>query len=338
MKTLDRQKELEIKLEELLMKRASLKGLSNKSKYAEVEIEIKEVNHNLRLVTKHLCRCLLENPNINVNLKKSNKERNFLEGLLSDTIIDVQNGSFTTINRQIDAENKERNRVQELMRHEEEIRDEVDKLQDTLSREKLNHQKNMAEKNKTLKLLKEELRQVTRETVNNYTYARKTARAKINTILFEYQTEETMHDRRLNDLKNDKDKEALVHEEVITYLSRKQKDYEELLKEWNKKYINDMAEMDKTIKMLANSRDKDLEELNHLQDRYDSDLAEKTAQEEEKRQYEEIENLKLSEFERDTEAVLKIQKCWREYKAFKEMKAKLLPKKKKRRRRKKSKK
>lgn len=334
LKTIDRQRELEEKCEELLGKRAQLKGLANKSKYAEVQVEIKEVNHSLRLITKHLCQSLLENPNVKGNLKKVNRERTFLENLLSDTIVDVQNGQFTSLIKQIEAENKERNRVEELEKQEKETREAVQKLEENLRKEESSHQREMKEKNEIINQLKEELREVTRKTVDQYIYARKETKAKINTMLYEYQTEETLEDKRLIELKNEKEKEILVHEETIKFLTNKQKQYEDLVNEWNVKYTADLAEMDKTIKVLNISRDEDLSKLKLLQGRFDKDTADRVAKEEDIRKHNQFEIMKAAEFEEQNQSAIKIQKCYREYKAFKEMKAKLLPKKKKRRRKK----
>jgi len=71
---------LEHRYEELIAQRGILKGLANKSKYKQNQIEIQDVSRALRESTKNLCRNLKDNPNISGNLMKIQKEREGLEG------------------------------------------------------------------------------------------------------------------------------------------------------------------------------------------------------------------------------------------------------------------
>ena len=61
---IEEQKRLEQKYEELIAQRGVLKGLSNKSKYKQNQVEIQDVSRALRESTKNLCRNLKDNPNI----------------------------------------------------------------------------------------------------------------------------------------------------------------------------------------------------------------------------------------------------------------------------------
>ena len=59
--------------EELIAQRGILKGLANKSKYKQNQVEIQDVSRALRESTKNLCRNLKDNPNISGNLMKIQK-------------------------------------------------------------------------------------------------------------------------------------------------------------------------------------------------------------------------------------------------------------------------
>jgi ribosomal protein L30/L7E len=69
------QRQLEEKYAELVKTRSSLTGISNKQKFEEIKSQIKEVANSLRENTKNLCRVLKDNPNVQDNLIKIEKDR-----------------------------------------------------------------------------------------------------------------------------------------------------------------------------------------------------------------------------------------------------------------------
>ena len=91
------QRSLETRYEELILQRTSLKQLSNKAKYKENQESIKEVARALRESTVELCRNLKGNPNIAENLSKIQTERSNLQNLLSKTLRELRENSFSTL-------------------------------------------------------------------------------------------------------------------------------------------------------------------------------------------------------------------------------------------------
>jgi hypothetical protein len=71
----DEHKRLEVKYEELITERMSLKGLANKLQYKVVQAQISDVSRLVRESTKQLCRNLKDNPNISGNLMKIQRDR-----------------------------------------------------------------------------------------------------------------------------------------------------------------------------------------------------------------------------------------------------------------------
>ncbi|CAE7796047.1 DRC9, partial [Symbiodinium microadriaticum] len=69
-RTMNEQKYLERRYEELIEHRSSMKGMVNKTKYKEVQEEIQDVSRALRESTNNLVRNLKENPNVSGNLIK----------------------------------------------------------------------------------------------------------------------------------------------------------------------------------------------------------------------------------------------------------------------------
>lgn len=110
------QRSLEQRYEELITKRASLKGLSNKAKYRESQEEIRGVARALRESTKELCRNLKGNPNIAENLSKIQEERSSLQNLLSKTLRELREHAHTTLTSTVEEEKARIEMIQEARR------------------------------------------------------------------------------------------------------------------------------------------------------------------------------------------------------------------------------
>jgi hypothetical protein len=114
---IDEQRRLEQRYEELIAQRGVLKGLANKSKYKQNQIEIQDVSRALRESTKNLCRNLKDNPNISGNLMKIQKEREGLQDMLQRTVRELESGyTFETLVTQVDSDMREKERLDELVR------------------------------------------------------------------------------------------------------------------------------------------------------------------------------------------------------------------------------
>lgn len=183
MNVLEEQKRLEKECENLLSRRAQLKGLANKSKYIETDKQIKDVSKQLREITNTLSRNLKENPNLNSTIKKMMKERSLVEDIINNTIEDLRDGRFDTLTKQIDIDNKERNRLGELQRQEKELRDAVRQLEENIKKEEQAHIHAMRENNEKILQLKKEIQEKSEATSEEIEYRRKEARAKLDTEL-----------------------------------------------------------------------------------------------------------------------------------------------------------
>ena len=90
------QRKLEQQYAELVKIRSSLTGISNKAKFEEVKKQIKEVANLLRENTKQLCRVLKENPNVQDNLVKIEKDRQQLVHTLQDLKTNLNSLNYHT--------------------------------------------------------------------------------------------------------------------------------------------------------------------------------------------------------------------------------------------------
>eukprot|EP01031_Cornospumella_fuschlensis_P031844 gene31844-38505_t len=120
-RTLMEQKELERHYQELVERRAAMKGMVNKLKYKEIQDEIQDVSRALRESTNNLVRSLKENPNISGNLIKVQRDRNELNDVIKRCIQEIRDrGQYTTITNKVDEENHHKARFVQLKHREKE--------------------------------------------------------------------------------------------------------------------------------------------------------------------------------------------------------------------------
>ena len=134
------QRGLEIRYEQLISQRTSLKALSNKSKFNENQEQVKEVARALRESTKELCRNLKGNPNIAENLSKIQSERSSLQNLLSKTLRELRESSFSTLTTTVEEEKARNDMIRDVIAKEKEVSAAVKKLQADLASEKQQHE------------------------------------------------------------------------------------------------------------------------------------------------------------------------------------------------------
>ena len=167
---IEEQKRLEQKYEELIAQRGVLKGLSNKSKYKQNQVEIQDVSRALRESTKNLCRNLKDNPNISGNLVKIQQERESLQDLLTRTIQNLEDGTFQTLVSQVESDRNEQAKLEDLVRREKETTAAVKRLKEELIREQEEHKTELAARKNKIAELKEELQDIKSRTRHQGSY------------------------------------------------------------------------------------------------------------------------------------------------------------------------
>jgi hypothetical protein len=135
-RTMDEQKSLEARYEELIEERAAMKGMHNKNKYKEVQEEIEDISRALKDSTNNLVRSLKENPNVSGNLIKVQRDRTELRDLLVRVNQELRDrGTYTAITYRVDEENASQVRFNQLKTREKSLRDTVSNLQEQLTEE-----------------------------------------------------------------------------------------------------------------------------------------------------------------------------------------------------------
>eukprot|EP01035_Chromulina_nebulosa_P019762 gene19762-25695_t len=264
-KTMDEQRRLERKYEELIEQRASMKGMLNKSKYKEIQEEIQDISRALRESTNNLVRSLKDNPNVSGNLIKVQRDRTEVYDLLLRCIQEVrEKGTYKTIADRVDEENSAKIRFQELKKREKDLRQTVATLQERLSQTQKSFQFTSTEQRQAIMTLKDELQVLKSSTTTDSSFKRKESSAKVSAIWRSYQHKEKELLKQLKELQSKLSVEQLVNNETKEFLTNKHNQLVEEIIKWDNKYEKEVNDIDNDIKKLANSRMLLLEKLNEL--------------------------------------------------------------------------
>ena len=311
---IDEQRRLEQRYEELIAQRGVLKGLANKSKYKQNQIEIQDVSRALRESTKNLCRNLKDNPNISGNLLKIQKEREALQDMLQRTLRELESGNtFATLVQQVDADMREKERLDELVRREKEAKSAVRRLTAELDNERRTYDQELKKRKAKISVLKEELIEIKSKTSGETSHLRKNAQAKTAATKRTYVQKERALADKAAALKERIAGEDSVHKDMMDFLERKHKELAALSNHWEEKYAEDIENKEKELAKMQADRERDQETLAALQERWDQLEAEKAAKEAEERRLIELERLQREEEARRHAASIKIQRAGRAY-------------------------
>ena len=307
------QRGLELRYEELIAQRSSLKALSNKAKYKENQELIKEVARALRESTKELCRNLKGNPNIAENLSKIQTERSNLQNLLSKTLRELRENSFSTLTTTVEEEKARNDMILEVIAKEKEVSAAVKKLQEDLSSERHQHEAEVEERNEIISKLKEELQEVRTKSAIETKYLQKESRARLQSLNRIYYQSTSELDEQIWKVRKQLEIEVLANRESEEFLKRKVVSLQKDAGDWMQRYETDFEELEKEHEALNAQRTEDLVKLNDYTERYTKEMEEKARREEEARIRAEMEALRKQEEERNTWAATVVQKLWRGY-------------------------
>ncbi|CEG48500.1 IQ motif, EF-hand binding site [Plasmopara halstedii] len=323
------QRQLESKYEKLIAQRASLKGLANKSKFKKNQSKIEEVSRLLRESTKSLCRNLKENPNFAGNLFKIQQEREGLLELLSHTLTEIKNrGTFESLVTFVADGKSTEEKAHEIFKKEREAVDEVKKLGVELAREKLEHQKAVADYKTAIFGLKEQILASKSKAQFDIRYARNEAKAKrSSTARMYHQLIEEQQDR-IKDLQGKCDTEVKVHDESVLFLKKRHEQLQTELAEWNVKYQQDLQTKQTQLQELNDRRAANSQRLESYQKRWQQEMLANKLKQEERQRLLELEALKTKEIKAQSLAAKIIQSVFRAHMAKKEGKRKAIKSKK----------
>lgn len=308
------QRQLEARYEQLIAERGALKGLANKSKYKEVQSEIQDVSRALRESTKNLCRNLKDNPNIQGNLMKIQRERTDLIEILNMSIRELQeSGTCETLVRKVYESKAQQDRENDIIERERAMSAAVKQLDEDLSNEKKQHQESIAAHKGQIAVLKEQLQKIKSTTAVDAKYTRKHETGRTNAIVRSYTQAQRAQENKIKELERNLEMEKVVHEETMEFLKRKFGTLTTDIEYWGKKHETDFGALQAEYEELKAKQMMNRERLDYLQGRK-AEMDEKERQERELEKTRiEMEAAAAAEERVRSEACSKIQRIARAY-------------------------
>ena len=321
-RTLKEQRGLETRYEELISFRASLKGLVNKTKYKELQVEIQDVSRALRESTKNLCRNLKDNPNIAGNLLKIQRESADLMDILSKTIRELrEKGTFNTVINRVEQDKAQKARLAKIIQEEKETTSAVQQIEFDIRTEGSKHDKEVKQQKEKIAKLKEELLAIKYKTTVDTKYLRREATSKSASIYRTYQQEERELENEIKELTNRHEMEVLVHEKTKDFLKKKHNMLQNEKENWEKKIESDYSKLDEEFQNLKSKRDSNFEKLEKLRKRRQKELQSELEDKAERLRIEEVERAKAEFAGRQNDACIVIQKQFRLFLKWKQEEA-----------------
>jgi len=258
-RTMNEQRSLEARYEELIEKRSVMKGMHNKNKYKEVQEEIQDISRALRESTNNLVRSLKENPNVSGNLIKVQRDRTELRDLFVRVNQELRDrGTYHAIAHRVDEENSSKIRFNQLKTREKALRDTVERLQAQLQDEQKAFTKTTAEQKLAISQLKDELQSIKGSASTNTKFKRKESLASVASIWREYKLKERVCEDKLSEAEDRLQTETVVNKQTKEFLERKIRHLHNDVSEWSEKYERDIAHIDAEIAQKTEMREQQL--------------------------------------------------------------------------------
>merc|ERR1719453_1239126 len=187
-----------------------------------------------------LCRNLKGNPNIAENLSKIQNERSSLQNLLSKTLRELRESSFSTLTTTVEEEKARNDMIREVIAKEKEVSAAVKKLQADLANEKQQHEQEVEDRNEIIAKLKEELVAVRTKSSIETKYLHKVARARGQSLNRAYNAQTSDLEQKIWHVKKELEIEVRANAETEEFLKKKQAILSKEVQVWLEKYDTDM--------------------------------------------------------------------------------------------------
>lgn len=278
------QREMEIEYEKLIERRAELKGMANKTKYKDVQERINEISRGLKESTSKLVASLKENPNVNGNLNKVERDRKEAIDLLNHLNQELRNtGTFSSLSHKVDHEDSAIERHRQLFAKDRELNEAIARLEEDLRVETETFQRNSKERKDTIIVLKEEIHRFKGNTTSNTQFKKRESLAKVASVVREFKLQERVYELKIDELQEQLATEQVVNAETRAFLLKKQQSVVEDIGRWDGRLEAESGDKDKAIKAILKERDALMVKLTGLQHRKKLEEDEKTALEEKRK-------------------------------------------------------
>uniref|UniRef100_A0A0B6ZYG2 Dynein regulatory complex protein 9 n=1 Tax=Arion vulgaris TaxID=1028688 RepID=A0A0B6ZYG2_9EUPU len=305
----DHQLELEKKYHSVLLKKLEMIGQTkNPDKLLAVEKDVLSTGGDLKNSTHVFGRSLHQSPLTSDNLIKTQKDRSYVEHILSSTMTDlVQNCTFLTLLEAVTAEKKHKASLESTIQREQDGRKRIQELQKELQDVKKDHEMEVQQRKEMISHLKDQLQEMKAKTNMENKYIRKCADVDVEQNQKHCLLSEKKKKDDTEKLRRKIDEEDRAHQEIMSYLHTHKADLDKKLEFWSEKYETDKDAKQKELDTLKLTKAKDLEklqELTKLYKEYEIVVVEERIEKEKARR-------KTDQEANELKSAIKLQAWWR---------------------------
>ncbi|XP_033117874.1 dynein regulatory complex protein 9-like [Anneissia japonica] len=307
---LESQRNLETRYEQLILKRAELRegGKKDQLRAQENNQEIGDVIGGLRLKTNHFSKALKQSPLTSDNLAKTQKDRQYVQDILTATLQEMQEERcFTSLVDAVTLEQDNKTELQNTILKEEEGRKRIKMLQRQITNIKSEREDEIQQRDEMIAHLKDQLQEMKAKTNMEGKYVQKDAEVTVQQTQKRCFLSDKQMKEEIEQYKKMIDEEVRVNQEIEQYLKTHQLELDQRVEYWMEKYDKDVEAKTHELDVLKASKANDLarlQELTKLYSDYEKVVVEDRVEKEKKRRKEQQE-------EEELKSIIAVQSWWR---------------------------
>ncbi|BFZ00910.1 hypothetical protein BsWGS_03949 [Bradybaena similaris] len=303
------QLELEKRYQTVLIKKMELLSKTkNQEKLLAVEKEVLSAGGDLKNSTQVFHRSLRQSPLTADNLIKVQKDRSYVEQIMSETMTDlVQSCSFQPLIAAVTTQKLHKASREQTIQREQEGRKRTKELQKELQDVKKEHEIEVQRRIEMISHLKDQLQEMKAKTSMENKYVRKCAHVAVAQTQKRCFLSEKKKSDESEGLQRKIDEENRAHQEIVSFLHSHKSELDKKLEFWSEKYEIDKEAKQKELDTLKQTKAKDLEklqELTKLYKEYEMIVVEDRIEKEKARRKLDLEAIELK-------AAIRLQAWWR---------------------------
>ncbi len=232
---LKKQQEFEKKFQSLISEKAKKTNLIDEEEINKLNEEIKFCAEELKSSTNDICKTLEENPDIPKNLIKAKRDQKIMINDLKKFQGDFVIGKLNNFNQVIDSYEAQRINIDDLRKEEMKYFRQLKILNENLSKEEADYNKDQIEMNQSLLRMKKLLAKTKLEENIFYQYEENHIKALSALHESNFREEERKMRREIEEKEKEKEKTTKLNTFVFEYLKEQKKFYEMQRALWEKK-------------------------------------------------------------------------------------------------------
>ena len=232
---LKKQQEFEKKFQNLISEKAKKINLIEEEAINQLNDQIKECAEELKSSTNDICKTLSENPDIPKNLIKAKRDQKIMINDLKKFQGDFVIGKLNNFNQIIESYINQRINIDDLRKEEMKFFKQLKILNENLSKEEADYNKDQIEMNQSLLRMKKMLAKTKLEENIFYQYEENHIKALSALHESNFKEEERKMRREIEEKEKEKEKTTKLNTFVFEYLKEQKKFYEMQRALWEKK-------------------------------------------------------------------------------------------------------